>query len=67
MKILCNKNSNNHGPTLSIGGGSAVLNMSNIMMVRKKESLVDKDKREIEIHKIDVKASQMGLKAKYLR
>ena len=66
MKDLYNKNSNSHQTTLNLGGSAHVVHMSTIIN-DKKEYMDGKPKREVEMHQIDLKNSQMDLKSKKMQ
>ena len=58
MKTLQNKINNKTAPTLNIGEGSAVLTMRNIL-VTKNECLKGNEKRDNNLHQMDLKSKYM--------
>ena len=58
MKTLHHQMSNKKGPTLNIGQGSAVLTMANIL-VTENECLKEKEKRDNDLHQMDLKSKHM--------
>ena len=66
MKMLYHNNSNSQKTTLNLGGSEHVVHMSTIIK-NKKEYMDAKTKREDEMHRIDLKNSQMALKSKKMQ
>ena len=66
MKMLHNKNSNNHKTTQNLGESAHVLHMSTIIN-DKKQYMDGKTKRGVEMHQIDLKNSQMVFKSKKMQ